>query len=445
MKLLGMSWLRRVLPDERGQAIIFVGLGLTCFIGMTGLSMDLGHGYFAYQMLQASTDAAVLAGAEALPNTSQAATNVTNYSSVAGSYNANAYLKNAAVTTTFSCLTTVQSMGVACEPQSGTCSGGTTVCCPSAGCNAMSVVQTADVPLWFGPIFGVPVFNLKATGTSAMAGGTNVPWNIALVMDTTASMGDSDSGKQCTGTQEHCALAGAQVLLGLLDPCPSGSNCPGTSTPIDSVALFVFPPVTTATASNDYGNGTASKCSDPTISDYIVPTLPSTATYEVVPFSTDYRSTDSSTSLNSGSDLAIAVGAVSGCKGLATPGGAGTYYAEAIYAAQAALMTQQTAVPHSKNAMIILSDGDATATPTYNATKTCTGGSGGWCVSNYSGGDLQPSANGALNGVTGNNPTSYIYPSAWGTCGQAVVAANQIATLTTGVSPGWVGTLNNAG
>jgi len=37
--------------------------------------------------------------------------------------------------------------------------------------------------------------------TAAMRGGANTPWNIAIIMDTTASMGNQDGGKQCTGTK----------------------------------------------------------------------------------------------------------------------------------------------------------------------------------------------------------------------------------------------------
>ncbi len=50
--------------------------------------------------------------------------------------------------------------------------------------------------------------NLAATATAAMRGGTNTPWNIAIILDTTKSMSDPDNGKQCSGTQISCALQG---------------------------------------------------------------------------------------------------------------------------------------------------------------------------------------------------------------------------------------------
>ncbi len=58
-----------------------------------------------------------------------------------------------------------------------------------------------------------------------------------------------------------------------------------------------------------------------------------------------------------------------GCTGITAPGGEGTYYAQVIYAAQAALVAQQTANPGSQNAMIILSDGNATASATSSPAR----------------------------------------------------------------------------
>ena len=86
----------------------------------------------------------------------------------------------------------------------------------------------------------------------------------------------------------------------------------------------------------------------------------------------------------------------SGCNGLSAPGGQGTYYAQVIYTAQAALAMQQASNPTSKNIMIILSDGDATACALNANTSaggcnsaaqivaennpTCAGKTGGSCL-----------------------------------------------------------------
>jgi hypothetical protein len=65
--------------------------------------------------------------------------------------------------------------------------------------------------------------------------------------------------------------------------------------------------------------------------------------------------------LNTSSDLVIAVGGKGGCAGIGAPGGEGTYYAGAIYQAQASLVAEQLANPGSQNVIILLSDGDAGA------------------------------------------------------------------------------------
>ncbi len=98
--------------------------------------------------------------------------------------------------------------------------------------------------------------------------------------------------------------------------------------------------------------------------------------------------------------------------------GGGTYYAQVIYQAQADLAAQQAANPGSRNAMIILSDGDATATH-------CGWGQSSSC--------LQPSSTHSLNGIDGNNPTNPAYPSAVGECGQAALATQTAANAGTQV------------
>ena len=75
--------------------------------------------------------------------------------------------------------------------------------------------------------------------------------------------------------------------------------------------------------------------------------------YQIIPFSSDYRTSDTATSLSTGSNLVITAGG--GCSnGVAAPGGQGTFYAGAIDAAQAQLVAN--ARPNTKNVMIILSD-----------------------------------------------------------------------------------------
>ena len=434
MKRFNCSFMRRFLRDELGQSAAVLMVSISTVMGLAGMSVESGHIYYAYRMLQASTNAAALAGAYQMPNTTNASTSVAKYSAQTGDLNATTLLKSVVATPTYECLSTVTNdLNVPCQTSTGA----------TGGYNAVEVIQTATIPLWFGGLVGYHSINVAAAATAAMRGGTNTPWNIALIIDTTRSMTDEDGGDQCDGEQITCALDGFQDLLLDMYPCQISQTCTASSgvTPVDNVSLFVFPAVTSASASDDYVCPT----SNPTIVAYTFPDtspaytsgapasnlqLPSGDTYQILGFQSDYKSADTSTSLNQAADLVIAAGdsGVSGCSGLQAPGGEGTYYAQVIYAAEAALAAQQAANPGSKNAIILLSDGDATACASNANT------SAGAC-SNKS--DIV-ATEGTLNG-TGSSTSNaggyenYTYPSALGECGQAVLAAQYAATQGTTV------------
>jgi len=421
MKRFRVPFLRRFLRSQRGQSAVLVMITASTMMALAAASIETGHVYYAYQELVASTNSAVLAGAAAMPNTTLATTYVTTYSAQSNGMNATPMLTNAVATPSFLCLSTVSnSLNVPCQTSTG----------GSGGYNSMAVRQTATIPLWFGGLVGMKQMNVSYTAKAAMAGGQNAPWNIAVIVDTTASMNDSDSGVQCTGTQITCALLGVQALLNDLYPCGLGQTCTTSTNYVDSVSLFVFPAVTGTTASKD------STCptSNPTIVAYTFPdppsntTLPTADTYEVVGFKNNYKTTDAATTLNQAAPIVIAAGdsGQSNCAGIQAPGGEGTYYAQVIYAAQTALLAQQASNPGSQNAIILLTDGNATACAS-NANTTA-----GACSSS----SQLMASEGTLNG-TGtktSNPTgyqSYAYPSALGMCGQAVLAAQAAATAGT--------------
>jgi len=423
MKRFTVPFLRRFLKNQRGQAAVAVMITAATMMALTAASVETAHVYYAYQKLVASTNASVLAGAEAMPNTTLATTNVTTYSSQSNGMNASPMLTNDVAKPTFLCLSTVSSgLNVPCQTSTG----------GSGGYNAMAVTQTATIPLWFGGLVGMKQMNVSYTAKAAMAGGQNEPWNIAVIVDTTSSMNTSDGGDQCSGTRIQCALLGVQALLNDLYPCGLGQNCTTSTTYVDSVSLFVFPAVTGSTASKD----TSCPTSNPTIVAYTFPdppsntTLPTADTYEVTSFANNYKTTDAATTLNQAAPIVIAAGdsGQSNCAGIQAPGGEATYYAQVLYAAQAALLMQQPANAGSQNAIIMLTDGDATACAS-NANTTA-----GACNTKS---ELMASE-GTLNG-TGtktSNPTgyqAYAYPSALGECGQAVLAAQAAATAGTTV------------
>ena len=412
--------LRSLIKSERAQTLPLMAVLLTAMIGMTGLVLDVGNAYMTQRKLQASTDAAALAGAAELGGSTAVAV-ATQYSGATGDLNPVTTQGTVSIVTGYpkiECLTTLKSQGMACVS-------------PSNG-NAVAMQQQVTIPLYFLKVIGKKSITLTASATAAMRGSTPTPYNVAIILDTTLSMLQYDS--DCGSTQMTCALNGMQILLKNLSPCPTSSTtCSisnGVSTnSVDRVAIFTYPNVTVSTASIDYGCTTAipstyrylagygyySMPGDTAWSGvptggtyYTFPTAgassysPSTLTYQITPFLSDYRLSDKATTLNSSSNIVKAAGGANSCGSMLTPnyaGQIGTYYAGAIYAAQAALTAQHAANPGSQNVIIILSDGDANVPQSSNSNTN------------------MPSP----------ATSSGTYPSWNGQCGQGVTAA-QYAT-----------------
>ncbi len=395
MRRINVLFARRMLIDQRGQVLPTVAIGMVLLLGLTGMMFDLGHAYVVRSQLQNTSNAAALAAAGVVFDTSttdNAATYASQYSSGApGNQNYNPSLGTVTTAVTTKCLNVLM-------PQGSNCVG--------APSNAVQVTQTAKVKTYFMALFGVPTLSVAATATASMQGIAQ-PWNVAIVVDSTGSMATTDSN--CGGVTEfQCALSGVQSLLQITNPaCPPGSkSCPTGAN--FRVGLFTFPNVLTSvngvatnSLSDDLNcNGSPATYStynrQPLAAPYTLPVPGATllvdstgrtymeyqqtaspktkwtATYQITPFLSDYYAPDSTSTagLNASSDLVKAVGYAKtpGCLtytfGIDGSSGQGshfgnTYFASSIYAAQAALTAQQAANPGSRNALIFLSDGQA--------------------------------------------------------------------------------------
>jgi Putative Flp pilus-assembly TadE/G-like len=377
------SQVRPVRDSQRGQALVIMLFCLVGLLSMAAFVIDIGGLYYSHQELVAATDAAALAGGAAVP-AGNATSVAAQYSAASGDLNNRPNLQNVSVTSTLECLTAT---GLGLPPCSVYGSQ------PSA--NAIQVTETATVSTFFAKIFGVKSVNISATATASAKGGGGSPYHIMMVLDTTHSMGTGTDTGCVTGSSksyspEQCAQFGIQTLLGELDPCAATLASCGTATngltanPVDQVGLTVFPGLCSDTASGvttsncpaatSLTNTTANSTYAPP--DYSCPsTAPPIAAYNNNPeymllgFQNNYRSSDSAAlaTVGGSSNLVNAAGAgISNC-GLATPGGEGTFYAGAIYAARDYLYANHTT--NVQDIMIFLSDGDA------NATSTELGGS----------------------------------------------------------------------
>ena len=318
--------LARFAAAERGATAITVGLFMTAIVSMAGFVIDVGHVMYVQRQLQASTDAAALAGAHGIPG-GTAVSSANSYSATTGNRNV---IPGVTVTMLsgypqLKCLT---STGVTCT---GT---------PSA--NAIQVKQQAVIPMWFARIIGMNSLTVNASSTAGATGGNPKSLDIMLVLDTTASMNTADSSCSISGaTRLTCAKAGAQVLLN--DLSISG----------DQVGLMTFPGVTAGTVANQYD---CSSSTTPTVVAY-----KSSPTYGILGLGHDFKSSATATTLSNSSNIVRAVGGGgSGCTaGMTAVGGVGTYFADAITQAQSTLSS--TGRSGVQKVIIVLSDGDAGA------------------------------------------------------------------------------------
>jgi Flp pilus assembly protein TadG len=318
-----ISLVRGLGRDTNGTIGIMAAVSMLMLLGIAALTIDMGNLYAAQLQLQAATNAAAMAGANAL-----IAPGATAASAQAAASNWATTYKVPNVTMTGVTATT-------------SCVGSSTVSglpnCTSATVapNVVTVGQTATVPALLAKIVGFQgPFTISAKASASKAGGTAVPLNIIFVLDATQSMSQVPSGGEtitCTGsglkgnnlTPENCALYGIQQVLAVMVP------------PEDQISLMVFP---------GYKSALTTPCTK-TTPGTVVPYYTSPIYFTVVPFSTTYSTLTE----------AVGNGATLGC--FQAVGGDGSYVSETIAAAQAAFpQTKGT-----QNVMIIMTDGQANA------------------------------------------------------------------------------------
>jgi Flp pilus assembly protein TadG len=394
MRRKGEFFLCRLINNQAGVAMVWMALLIPLTLGMGGLVVDLGYAYVCKRELQVSTDAAALAAAAALPNTTAASSSAVNFGAEPGELNAYPNLNTPMALTDTSTTVTPGCVTITNLPQ---CGGSITA-------NAVQVTQSTTVPTFFIRalailgVTGARSIHLSATSTAIMRGAQRGPYNVALVLDTTHSMQNSDGGSNCTGSKVQCAEQGAQILLSEFSPCMPGlSNC-GTATngnvsnAVDEVALFTFPAQTANTQVNNDEKCTSSTPSVisypdstqygslPSVPPYTMPSITTAnlntlvSQYQVVPLSSNYRGSDAAASGSNPLTVATSgvsssspsiVNAVGGdsyfggssCTGMQAKGGESTFFAGAMFTAQEYLAAN--ARSNATNVMILLSDGDA--------------------------------------------------------------------------------------
>ena len=300
----------RALSSEQGQAIVFVTLMLVILIAVVGIVVDVGMAFRTQRRLQAAADAAALAGAQKLPDSTAAEATARAYGASAGGTNRIGTVSvDEGVST--ACVTSIPG----CRPV-----------------NTVSVTEDASIPTFFSKIVGFDSFNVRVKAT-ACSPCRSRPVDIVLVLDRTGSMCQDSLGRVDPGCADlNNAKAGIRTFLSYFDPGQA------------RVALAVLPPATSVSA----------RCTQPQSTNYNA----TTAAYLLVPLSNDFRNSDGT--LNTSSSLVSTVNCLQG--------NGTTSYANAIEAAQAELAARgRSGVPHY---IVFFSDGAANTGPTYYSSTS---------------------------------------------------------------------------
>jgi Putative Flp pilus-assembly TadE/G-like/von Willebrand factor type A domain len=296
---------------EQGQVLVLVILFLVVLLGMAAMVVDVGYAYYAHRSLQASADAAALAGAQELPDGARAIELAKEYGGEPGKKNYRDNIPNVTTNVTTKCISSVP------------------------GCNPVNAVvvteRAARVPTIFAKVLGIDNFTINVKSTACSPCGVK-PLDIMLVLDRTGSMCQDHWGNfdpSCTDLNN--ARDGMKEFMKNFDA------------EIQWIGLGVLPPATSV------GN----RCTTPQSSNY----NSRTAAYTIVPLSKDYAKNGV---LNQNSNLVQTINCM---KGNGT-----TSYANAIEAAQGEL--DRGGRPDIQDVVVFLSDGAANTGPTYYPTSS---------------------------------------------------------------------------
>jgi hypothetical protein len=298
------TWRR---ANEEGQTIVLVAVLMVVLLTLSAFAIDVGYAYFAHRSLQASADAAALAGAQRLPDSSSATATAREYGTSTAGKNHSDKLGDVNETISLRCVSSLPG----CDPY-----------------NAVAVQESAHVPTFFARVLGIDSFDIKAKATACSYCGVK-PADIMLVVDRTGSMCQDNNGNSqeptCPDiTNVKIAL---KEFLGTLDPT------------MQRVGLALFPPAPDL----------AHVCSTPKDANYNSTSSP----YVLVPLSSDYATQPGT--LDNSSALLSTINCIST--------GGNTAYANAIEKAQAEFDSRgRTGVEH---VIIFFSDGAANIGPTY--------------------------------------------------------------------------------
>jgi Flp pilus assembly protein TadG len=191
--------------DQRGQSLVLVVISLTVLLGMAALVLDLGMGWYAKRQLQASVDAAALAGAQELPSSANAVARAHEY-----------ILKNP-----------TRGVDAVQDTIITKCLASAPGCAPV---NAVQVSAKANAETAFARVFGINSMTVGAKATACQPCGAK-PLDIVIVLDRTGSMLQGGSPSKIenakTGIMTFLSFLDAGTALVGLTVLPPSPNLAG--------------------------------------------------------------------------------------------------------------------------------------------------------------------------------------------------------------------------
>lgn len=388
--------LRLLKNDEGGTALILVTAALPMIFGMAAFCVDLGYMYYIGSRLQNASDIAALAGGTKLVKGDKAAVESQALDFLKLNLPSNWDIvdsKGALLSGTGkSSIKITPQIQAKCSPK---LEAAGLPCYAAPGLvdkiNYLEISLGAKAPLFFASGIGFHKASLTSDSIVTADGSTMPPLNVAIILDSTASMIDPNDKTTACGNVSMTKLACAkQAALGMV----------GTLWPVvDHVAIYTYPGLSQGTGASpdlNAANSNAAKnvCSTgtPTVADYFNDTNP--ARYKVVDYKDDYRTKTSppapgvivtSPIVQALGGSTLASGHTTNCTGIqvGTITGATykndykniihTFFADSVDAAQKDLkkINEDLAANGEttrQNVIVILSDGDANAPDTANSS-----------------------------------------------------------------------------
>ena len=194
--------------EESGQVLVIAAIGMTMMLVMVALVVDIGKAMLVQRQLQAGVDAAALAGAQHLPDPTEATQAAQEYGPTPGSQERGQHRR-----------TGDDDGDDALRPV-----GSRVLDVASTPYNGLSVRATSNVPTLFARILGIDKLTVNATATACSPCSVK-PLDIMVVLDRTGSMCQFSTGANdpnCTDLNN--AKDGIRTFLGFLDPASTRSG-----------------------------------------------------------------------------------------------------------------------------------------------------------------------------------------------------------------------------